>query len=367
MVQRDPRAFTSEPTVRIERADGSEWVDLQTHLQFLELTDRQGGLATLELALDAVVRDPQNDRVTRPYDDDQIVRLGAPIVVGAADQRDRPHSMFSGRISAIETTWRDGEQSVVVCAEDALQSMRMKRRTKVVDDLKLKEFTEALAREHGITADVQDFTTSLGLQAQLNESDLAFLRRLVHDNDGELQVVEDVLQIRKVDKIRRGTVPLDAVRNRLVCRARADLAHQVTSVTLSGWDAEQGQRIASTSRFTATGPGRGKQGAEHLSTYLEGRPATREEHLAHVPVRSQTEADALVNAMHALRARQFVTIEVTAPGNPRLRVGAHVDLTGMGRRFDNTYQVVETCHHMDRDEGYQTTFTAQCAFLGEAP
>jgi phage protein D len=349
-------AYASRPIVRI----GPRYVEVQAHLQHLSLEDSAGGLATLELRLDSVVTDTAG-RAAHPYDDDQILSLGAEVYLGMADQ-DRPqHSMFRGRVTGIEAVWGEGSPSVVVLVEDQLQRLRMTRRTKVHDNLRLTSLVEELCRDLELRHDVVGFDDSLGTQVQLNESDLAFLRRLVHERDGELQLVEGTLQIRKVSELRRGTVQLDVAQNRLRCRIRADLAHQVSEVTLSGWDVAQGRRIAATSQFTATGPGQGTDGAAMLQRALR---TSRKEHLAHVPVLDQNEAQAVVDAMHARRARQFVTLEATAPGDPRLRVGAQVELAGAGDRFDNTYLIVQTHHRMDRVEGYETTFLAECAFLG---
>lgn len=350
-------SYAARPIIRI----GRRYTEVQSDLQQLELRDRAGGLATLEVRLDAVVTDADGQG-TRPYADDAIVSLGAEVYVGMADEDQPQHSMFRGRITAIEAVWGDGGPAVVVLAEDALQRLRMTRRTKVHEDLRLPALVDELCQAIGVQADVVGFDDGLGTQVQLNESDLAFLRRLVVERDGELQLVEGTLQIRKVADLQRGTVALDVGRDQLQLRARADLAHQVSSVTLSGWDAAQGAPIASTSQFTATGPGSGSTGAELLQRSLWPRT----EHLGHVPVANQAEGDALANASHAQRARRFVTIEVTAAGDPRLRVGAHVTLTGAGDRFDNTYLVAETIHRMDRSERYETTFIAHSAFLGAA-
>ncbi|MEZ4235540.1 MAG: hypothetical protein R3F59_05130 [Myxococcota bacterium] len=200
----------------------------------------------------------------------------------------------------------------MVLAEDALQRMRMTRRTKVHEDLRLPDLVDALCADLDLRAVVVGFDAGIGTQIQLNESDLAFLRRLVEERDGELQLVEGTLQIRKVADLQRGTVPLDVDRDRLRCRVRADLAHQA-EVTVSGFDVVQGARIGVTSRFTATGPGRGTEGAAFLRAPAF---AARKEHLGHVPVADETEAQAVADAMHAQRARQFVTLEVTAPGDP---------------------------------------------------
>jgi phage protein D len=92
--------------------------------------------------------------------------------------------------------------------------------------------------------------------------------------------------------------------------------------------------------------------------------AERPENLGHLAVSTQEEAEALAEAAFDRRARRFLRASGVTEGNPDLRVGAHLTLTGLGERFANEYYVVETRHCYDRDSGYHTEFVAECAFLG---
>lgn len=64
------------------------------------------------------------------------------------------------------------------------------------------------------------------------------------------------------------------------------------------------------------------------------------------------------------RARRFVRLDGVAEGNARLRVGTHVEVSGLSPRFDNTYYVVEARHRYDLQTGYRTEFVGECAWLG---
>ena len=140
----------------------------------------------------------------------------------------------------------------------------------------------------------------------------------------------------------------------------ADLAHQVNEITVTGWDAKQGQRITVRSSGANQGPGQGRTGAELLTSAL-GR---RSHQLSHVHVTTDAEANALAEAAFDERQRRFVTVRGTAEGNPLLRVGTHVTLAGLGPRFSNTYYVTQCRHRFDFDRGYETDFTGECAYLG---
>jgi phage protein D len=146
----------------------------------------------------------------------------------------------------------------------------------------------------------------------------------------------------------------------LSARVLADLSHQVTQVTVAGWNASQGQRVTGRSSGANTGPGHGSSGADLLRQAL----SERAHHIAHLAVTTDAEARAAADAAFDARARRLVVIEGLAEGNPALRVGTHVTINRLSSRFDNTYYVVRACHHFDQKRGYQTSFEAECAFLG---
>jgi hypothetical protein len=53
-------------------------------------------------------------------------------------------------------------------------------------------------------------------------------------------------------------------------------------------------------------------------------------------------------------ARGFVSGEVVADGDARLRVGSQVELAGLGSWFSGVYDVVGTLHLFDLGLGYRT-------------
>ena len=49
-----------------------------------------------------------------------------------------------------------------------------------------------------------------------------------------------------------------------------------------------------------------------------------------------------------------------------LRVGTEVTLQDVSARFDNAYSVVACTHRYDMRRGYETSFVAEGAYLGQA-
>ena len=355
-ISSDPR-YRARPTIRVDDEARDAVTNRVTTFRVIE---RVHGLASLELRL-TNLRDTEPDaKADLPFEDERNVALGSRIRIYSGDEL-HPREIFRGVVSALEADFPDeGPPELVVHAEDALQRARLTRRTKVHDALVPKKLAETIAKDLSLEPKVTGFEDPIGVHVQLNESDLAFLRRILERYDGDVQVVGNQLQVAARAQVRRNQ--LDLALGGQLRRARfvADLAHQVTETTTSGWDVDQAERVTATSTGAHLGPGRGRKGAE-LVTKLRARS----EHVGHPPVTTKLEARAVADAAFDLRARAFVRLHGTAEGNPMLRVGSHVAVTGTSRRFDNTYYVTYACHRFDLTRGYETDFEAECAYLGK--
>lgn len=349
--------YAARPTVRIDRQDYPKVSELVTAM---EMTEHDGGMSSLELRLTNVASDPFGG-ADLAFEDDTILRLGAAISIYAGDET-APREIFSGLITGLEADFPSADTlDLVVLAEDAFQQARFVRRTKVYADLKIADLARQIASQLGLTPVVTGLTRSIGVQVQLNESDLAFFRRLLHRYDADAQVVGKELHVSPRADVQRGTLELDLYTGQLRrARALADLAHQVTEVTVAGWDATRGKRVVGRSRGANAGPGSGQTGAQVHQRAI----GARHHHVSHLAVTTDAEAQAVADAAFDERARRFVTVEATTEGNPLLRVGTSVTLSGLGPRFENTYYVTRASHRYDQERGYETDFEAESAFWG---
>ncbi|QRN93101.1 hypothetical protein JRI60_28275 [Archangium violaceum] len=348
--------YSAQPTVRI---DGRASDKVKALLLSMRLTESEGGMSSLELRLENTGRF-EDGQMDLAFEDESIIRLGASISIYSGDEA-APREIFRGLITGLEASFEGANvPELLVLAEDALQRARLARRTKVYDDLSIDSLAREVAARLNMRPVISGFSGSIGTQVQLNESDLAFLRRLLSAHDGDLQVVGEELHVSPRKDVRRGVVELALYSQLHRARVIVDLAHQVTEVTATGWNALAGRRVSGLGTGENLGPGSGRRGANVLRDTL----GERSEHLGDVPATTDEEARAIATAAFDQRARRFVCVEGTAEGNPALRVGTHVSLQGMGRRYDNTYYVVRACHRYDLARGYETDFEAECAFLG---
>lgn len=348
--------YSARPTVRI---DSEEYPKVSELILAMEMIEREGGMSALELRVSNVASDPAGS-ADLAFEDNKILKLGAKIQIYCGDET-APQEVFQGLITALEAEFPEqSPPELVVLAEDVFQQARMTRRTKIHEEVSIADLAKSLASQLNLTPIVTGFTEKIGTQVQLNESDLAFFRRLLARYDGDLQVVGSELHVSPRADVQRGALELELHGQLRRAKVLADLAHQVTEITVSGWDPIKGQRVSGASKGANVGPGSGQSGAQLLTDTL----GARSHHIGHLALTTLDEAKAVAAAAFDSRARHFLSLEATAEGNPALRVGTNVTLKGMGARFDNTYYVIRACHRYNLERGYETEFSAECAFLG---
>lgn len=330
-----------------------------TNLLELRVEEQEGGLVSAELRLANLRADPSGDSPFA-FGDEAIWKLGVALKIAMGDEA-AAVELFSGVVTAIGERYGTGNPpELLVSAEDALAKARLARRTRTFTDASLDDVGRAVAGNASKTWRNDGATVALGTVTQLNESDLAFLRRVLAPHDLDVHVDGDDLVCGPIGARRVGEVEKDAQTSFLSCELLADLAHQVTAVTVAGWDEAQGARVNERSTGGQLGPGSGRTGA----TLLRDALGERAEHVGHVAVRTSGEARAVADTAHARRARSFVRLTGTLAGDPAVRVGTHLRLSGSSPRFANTYLVVRTCHRYDLQAGYETDLEAECAYLG---
>lgn len=348
--------YSSRPTIRI---DGQEFTMASELLIGMDMREQEGGLSALELRLSNIASDPGGS-AEYAFENEEQIKLGATITLYSGDAT-APQEIFRGIITGLEAEFPESNPpELLILAEDALQAARMTRKTKIYDDLSISQLANNIASNISVSPVVTGLTETLGPWVQLNESDLAFLRRILRRYDADAQVVGNELHVSPRKDVQRGELELTMFSQLRSVRFIADLAGQVTQVTVSGWDASNGQRVSATSTGTNHGPGEGRHGSE----ILEQTIGERTEHVGHIAVSSNEEAQALADAVFDQHSRRFVCAHGTAEGNPGLRVGTHIRLSGVSPRFQNSYYVVAVHHRYDVQQGYETDFEAECYALG---
>jgi len=350
--------YNPRPLVEI---DGQRYDKVDELLLAIDMREQEGGLSAMELRFSNVASDPSGS-AGYAFEDEREFHLGSAITVSTGDVTEA-QEIFRGIITGFEAEFPESSPpELVVLAEDKLQQARMMRRSQIYNDMSLADIANRIAHRHSLQAQVTGLTSPGGTWVQLNESDLAFLRRLLSRVDADMQIVEDRLEVAPINEIQRQVIEMEYFRDLRSVRFVADLANQVTEVTSGGWNALTGNSVSGRASGTNLGPGQGRQGSDLLRDAV----GERSEHVGHISVTSDEEAQALADTVFDQRARSFVTAEGSATGSPGIRVGTHLQLRGVSSRFENTYYVVSVHHRYDRQNGYMTDFKAESSALAEA-
>lgn len=273
-------------------------------------------------------------------------------------------ALFEGRIGAINARYPDGGTAQVgLCAQDRLQDLRMTRRTRCFADASLADVARQLARDHGLQPRVDVSGPVHKTLAQLNQSDLAFLRDLARREDAQVWVEGSVLHVAQHSRRLGATVELSwagALREFEVC---ADLAQQKTKLVGAGWNVatkSAAQHGADEAAIRAE-LGGGISGAASLQRAFGARADT----LAHQAPANDAQARALAEASFRHLARRFVSGRGVATTQAGLRVGARLRLRGLGPLFEGEYTVTEVRVRFDKG-GLRTEFACDRPFIGQA-
>lgn len=351
--------FATSPTIEI---NGQSYPLIQQNLFTLRMREALGGLSTLELSLVDTVEDGGTSHYAAGVG--SPLELGAGIRVFAGAHEVGAPEIFDGQVTAIEAEIGFGEKALfTVLAEDRLFPARRRRRSHLFENMALGDVVSDIARDHGLTPEVRqgvDTTTRNWMQA--DETDLGFMRRILERFDCDLQVVGDKLQIGRVGMDQRALVPLAPPNTLISARITADVAEQLTSVSVGSFDPGAGAAVDGVMGAGGFGPGTpGKSGTDVLREKFR----EVEMHLGRLGPMTDADGDKLAEIEGQRRARGFVRIEGIARGDGNLRVGSWIELSGVNPQFANQYAVREAVHRFDLETGYRTQFVAECAYLGD--
>ncbi len=292
------------------------------------------------------------------YFDRQTLEFGKALRVKNNDE-----TLFLGRIMALEATFpADRPPEVIVLAEDRLQDLRMTRRTRTFHDVSDAEVLQQIANDHGLSFEADISGPTHRVLAQVNQSDLAFARDRARAIGFEVWVDDTTFKAATRKERDAGPIELAYSRQLRDFTVLADLAHQRTSLTVSGWDVAAKSEIKHEAGDDALGGeiDEGESGASVLRSAL----GERKESVVHGVPFNADEAKAQAEAAFRLGARRFLRGRGLAEPAPGLRVGATVDLVGLGPLFSGQYYLSEVHHQFDGKAGLRTEFVAERAWVG---
>jgi phage protein D len=272
--------------------------------------------------------------------------------------------LFQGKIHALEARFPESQPAeITALAEDALQDLRMTRRSRTFADVSDADVFNQIAGEHSLTPSVDVNGVSHRVLAQVNQSDLAFLRERARSIEAELWIDGTTLNVKSRAKRSTDSGSMSYHREIREFTVTADLAGQRSAVIASGWDITNKDTLSweADDSVLASELGSDTSGASILGAKL----TSRKDALVHTAPRTTEEAQAQAEAYYKMAARRFLVGHGVAETSGNVRVGRTIDIQGLGPLFTGKYYLTEVKHSFDGTAGMRTEFTSERPGLGQ--
>jgi len=293
------------------------------------------------------------------YFDRSVLEFGKDLEIKLGND-----SIFKGKILALEGNFPEGQSpEISVLAEDRFQDLRMTRRTRTFTDVSDADVIKQIATDHGLTPEVDVPGPTYKVLAQVNQSDLAFIRDRARSIDAEVWMSDKTLHA-KAHNGRNGDKLQMTYGNQLrEFNVLADLAMQRTSVAVNGWNISNKAAM----QFEATDSAISSElnGDTSGVSILQSALGERKEALAHTIPLNDQEAQHEAEAFFRMSARRFVVGHGIAETNKSLRAGSQLDLQGLGPLFNGKYYVAEVKHIFDSTKGLRSEFRSERVGIGK--
>lgn len=345
---------TARPTILV---DGQEDSSLVGGLNYLLIVEKTHGLYRCEAKFGNW--GPKDNSTDFLYFDRKILDFGKDFQVKlGADE------IFKGKITALEAVFPEAQApEITVLAEDALQNLRMNRRTRTFEDVSDSDIFNKIAGEHGLTAGIDVSGPTHKVVAQVNQSDLAFIRDRARGIDAEIWIKDGTLNVKTRPKRGQDKLSLKYGGQMREFCVLADLANQRTSVIAAGWDVSGKSTAKHEAQDTVISSELGSDTSG--VSILKKAFGDRKESLVHrVPFNNQDAQHSAESFMKTI-ARQFCVGRGVSDTDAKLRVGAFVELDGLGPLFNGKYYVAEVAHIFDNVKGLRTEFRAERLGIGK--
>lgn len=343
----------ARPTINIAGQDDAA---LEQGLTSLLIVETTSGLYHCEAAFGNW--GPRNGSIDYLYFDRQTLDFGKAIKIKLGTQ-----VLFDGRITALEAHFGEGRPpEIIVLAEDRFQDLRMTRRTRNFTDVSDAQVFNQIANDHGLSPNVSAPGPTYRVLAQINQSDLAFVRERARAIDVEVWMDGSTLNAKAHANRNGNPVELTYGGNLREYYVLADLSHQRTSIAVNGWD------IAGKSamQYEATDSAISNElnGDTSGVSILQSAIGARKDSLAHTVPMNSSEAQSMAEAYFKMMARRFIVGRGVAETDGKLHVGVSVNIKNVGPLFSGKYYLTEVKQLFDLSLGLRTEFTAERPGLG---
>lgn len=275
------------------------------------------------------------------------LQIGKPLEVRAPGGE----LLLSGEITAVETCLDPGNvRTLRVRAYDRLHRLRKHQTVRALADVGLGELLTQSAREIGVEAQViGDAPPGRALTIQGEESTSDLLLQAAAAAGRYVCLVDGTLRLMTLGGDGDTSIRLTAGENLLQARIEMNAETMRSATIARGWNTVRSDLIENRAGLAA------QDAIELRGDALSAFPGLGERLLVNRVSASREEALALAQADIDRATALGATLEAKAEGNPGLRPGRVVSVSGVGGDADGDYVLTEAEHRFDMLAGYVTT------------
>ncbi|HEY1480386.1 MAG TPA: VgrG-related protein [Gaiellales bacterium] len=304
-------------------------------------------------------RDPQHEVLALAG-----LKLGATVQIFAGSVGEpATTSLIIGEVTALEAELDETGTHVVARGYDLMHRLQRGLHTRSFVDTTEAEIVRAIADDAGIEiAEITDTSDPIPFVTQANQTNLEFLRARGRESgfdvavrDGKLffQPPTDSSTAPGPGTLTSGT-PLQLLygKDLNAFMPRITAAEQVAEVEVRGWDPDQQQTVVASAKASTTSVDVGDLSPSSVADLFgSGRYVVDDR-----PLSDASEVQRVADSVAEQIGSAFAEADGIADGNPLLRAGTAINVSGVGHPFEGQYTITAT-RHVIGARGYRTHFT----------
>lgn len=258
-------------------------------------------------------------------------------------------TVFKGEIVTLEPRWRAGGVELLLRAYDHSHVLMRSRKVRTFQNQTSSDIISKLLTEAGFRSQCDPSGEPHEFVQQDNETDWELIWRLADRSGLELVIDGRMASLRKPTA--RGAIELEWPTTLHSFIPRVTAIQQVDEVTLRTQDPKTKQAID----VSVSNP-------QQVSQIGIDRPAvagafdSARTHIATEPVKSEAEGRSVAQAKLDRLANAYIAIEGSTFGNPNIKAGSSVKISGVGEKFSGIYHVANASHTFRGGSTYETSF-----------
>ncbi len=275
--------------------------------------------------------------------DDASLLMGIPLQIRVEGFYE---ILFAGEITAVNYEYGPSrERWVRVRGYDGLHRLRKRQPVCTHVQVNLHELAQSLVSDLGVHVEAIESGPLRQNIIQYNQSDFDLLAETAEKCGFYFILHEDILRIFTLEGIGH---PVELALGSSLLEARIEVNSDSTcrTVETTGWDPHRVEPV----RGRADSPRSGRQISVHLDSNRMGGNELRT--MVESSVQDDLQADALAQAELDRQIAREVVLWGIAEGNPHLRPGTPVLVSGVAESFAGRYILTTVKHLFDTKKGY---------------